>query len=71
MIERAGFSVGRIEADDFRPPYNMGMYADWPMLRSKRKWCLNWFGKLVRLPWRIISKWSVTSGVLVAGRKSK
>jgi SAM-dependent methyltransferase len=70
MIAKAGFSVERIEADDFRPPYNMGMYVDWPMLRSRRKWRLNWFGKLVRLPWRMISKWSITSGVLVIGRKS-
>jgi SAM-dependent methyltransferase len=70
MVECAGFSVERIEADDFKPPYNMGMYADWPMLRSRRKWRLNWLGKLVRLPWRMISKWSVTSGVLVIGRKS-
>ncbi|MHC4660374.1 MAG: class I SAM-dependent methyltransferase [Planctomycetota bacterium] len=70
MVERAGFSVEKIEADDFTPPYNMGMYVDWPFLRSKKKWKLNWFGRLVRLPWRALSKWSVASGVFVVAQKT-
>jgi len=47
-VTRNGFSIIETGWDDFRSPFlSMGLWADWPMLRSSRPYSLNLLGKAV------------------------
>lgn len=70
FLEASGFQILEVVADDFRPPKNMGLYADYGFqLGGHKKWELNAFGTLLAAVLRSLSPWIACSGVLWVCRK--
>jgi len=69
-VREAGFGVLLVEADDFRPPKSLGLYADWWFLRSsRRRRELNRAGNVLLRVLRLFPLWLYCSGILVVARK--
>jgi hypothetical protein len=59
-----------VAPQDFRPPKNLGLYADFRFFHSRHeKWELNAFGKLISAVFCSVSPWVACSGVLWVCRK--
>jgi SAM-dependent methyltransferase len=64
-LREAGFLVVDRAPDDFRPPMNMGLYADSRFLQHpERRWELNNAGKLMNATLSALSPWLHCSGTL-------
>ena len=62
-LKAAGFEIIEVVPDDFRPPKNLGLYADVRLFRSRhKKWELNALGSFVMLALNWISPWAGCSG---------
>jgi SAM-dependent methyltransferase len=69
-LEAAGFEILEVVADDFLPPKNLGLYADFQILHSRqKKWELNAFGSVLAAVLRAVSPWVACAGVHVICRK--
>ncbi len=69
-LRHAGFEIMEMVHDDFSPPKNMGLHADFRFLRHKTKrWELNAVGKILDGILRSISPWLHCSGTLWIARK--
>src|SRR5450432_29586 len=69
-LQSAGFQISEVIPDDFLPPKNMGLYADFRFLHSKkRKWELGALGKALSAVVRCLSPWIACAGVHYVCRK--
>jgi len=69
QVKNAGFKIVDIEFDDYSiKTESLGLWADWPMLRSSKPYKLNLLGRSLAL---IINSfpWLVTSGICIIARK--
>jgi hypothetical protein len=65
ILIKENFQPLEIVPDDFLPPKNMGLYVDFPFLRSAgKKWELNFFGKITHRIFSTFSPLLVNSGAL-------
>ncbi len=70
LLRESGFEVIDCAADDFLPPKNLGLYADWRWLRSpKAKWELTPIGNCIANCLRNISPWNICAGAFWICRK--
>ena len=69
-LEAAGFEILEVVPDDFRPPKNMGLYADFRFLQSRhKKWELNALGNALGALLRSVSPWVACAGMHCVCRK--
>jgi len=69
-LESAGFQICEVVPDDFRPPKNMGLYADYRFLHDRhKKWELNGLGKVLSRVLNTLSPWITCAGVHYVCRK--
>jgi len=69
-LQAAGFEILEVAPDDFCPPKNMGLYADFRFLRSQHhKWELNALGNALNRVLRSISPWVACAGMHCVCRK--
>ncbi len=65
LLREAGFLIVDKAPDDFRPPMNMGLYADSRFLQHpERRWELNTAGKILNATLSALSPWLHCSGTL-------
>lgn len=65
QLREAGFVIVDRVPDDFRPPMNMGLYADSRFLQHpERRWELNNAGNILNATLRALSPWLHCSGTL-------
>lgn len=66
-IQEAGFRIVTTGYDDFAAPTeSMGLFTDWPFLRSSGFFGLNWLGKILSAS---LPKWLHTCGIYVVAQK--
>jgi len=71
QLERSGFDV--IEARPHELPdanSHYGLYVDYPFLRSKNPYQLNWLGRVIKSVANFISPWIVSTGMVVIVKKN-
>jgi SAM-dependent methyltransferase len=69
-LESANFEIFEVVPDDFRPPKNMGLYADYRVLHSEHgKWELSAFGNTLSAVFRAVSPWVACAGAHYVCRK--
>jgi SAM-dependent methyltransferase len=67
FVAEARFRIIATGYDDFAAPTeSMGLWTDWPFLRSSEQFVLNRFGKALAA---ILPKWLHTSGIYVVAQK--
>ena len=70
LLRESQFTIIETAPDDFRPPKNMGLYADLPPLRQKgRMWELNVVGRACNAMLSTLSPWLHCSGTLWVCRR--
>jgi SAM-dependent methyltransferase len=70
ILEKCGFIIDSIVTDELDPPKNMGLYADFPFLQSKKgSWELNKAGLILERILRRISPAICRGGVHFVCRK--
>lgn len=69
FIEEAGFQIVEVGSDDFiAKTESLGLWADWPYLRSSRPYELNLMGKVLAAIFSY-SKWSCCAGIYIVAAK--
>jgi SAM-dependent methyltransferase len=68
-LAAAGFETLEVVPDDFVPPKNLGLFADFRLLRSRNKWELNAAGNGLAAVLRSISPWLACAGAHWVCRK--
>jgi SAM-dependent methyltransferase len=72
LLIKGNFKPIEMVPDDFFPPKNIGLYVDFPFLRSAgKKWELNFLGKITNKILTSISPWFVNAGTLWICNKVK
>lgn len=72
LLIKGNFKPIEMVPDDFFPPKNIGLYVDFPFLRSAdKKWELNFFGKIIHRIFSTFSPWFVNAGTLWVCNKVK
>lgn len=80
FLERAGFMVESLHADDFHLPLGKGLWVDsssffgyrqgmFDMKPGHKRWELNWRGRLLQRIAFAVSPWLVAGGVLAVARR--
>jgi SAM-dependent methyltransferase len=70
QLEHSGFNVIEVrphELPDTDSHY--GLYVDYPFLRSKNPYKLNWLGKIIKIAANFISPWIASTGMVVIVKK--
>jgi SAM-dependent methyltransferase len=68
-LAAAGFETLEVVPDDFLPPKNLGLFADFRLLRGRNKWELNAAGNGLAAVLRAISPWLACAGAHWVCRK--
>jgi len=80
FLRDADFEVLAVHADDFRPPLGKGLWVDssaffgyrvgmFDMAPGRKRWELNWRGRLVQGCANLVSPWLIAGGVLAVARR--
>jgi len=70
QLEQAGFAVIEMRAHELpEADSHYGLYVDWPFLRGKEAYKLNWLGRIVKIVCNAISPWMASTGVVVIAKK--
>ncbi|MDO8512087.1 MAG: class I SAM-dependent methyltransferase [bacterium] len=70
LLEGMGFEVMEIDPHDLpEPSSHYGLWVDWPILRGKEPYRLNWFGVLIKKIMNSLSPWMIATGIFYVAKK--
>jgi ubiquinone/menaquinone biosynthesis C-methylase UbiE len=70
LLEGMGFEVITIDSHDLpEPSSHYGLWVDWPILRGREPYKLNWFGVAVKNIMNSLSPWMIATGIFYIAKK--
>lgn len=70
LLEGMGFEVTTIDPHDLpEPSSHYGLWVDWPILRGREPYKLNWFGVTIKNMMNSLSPWMIATGIFYIAKK--